>query len=156
MIEYIHNLIKKMKDRIMKFKQFLTNLIYKYQRFMYGRYGFDELSYALILLSFLLTVLSNIKGLWFLYFVAVVPIVLSILRCLSKNITLRCNERAKFMKIIGPCKSWFKLLIKKVANRKTHRFFKCPQCNSTLRVPKGRGKINITCPKCGNKMIKKT
>lgn len=44
----------------------------------------------------------------------------------------------------------------RLKQRKTHRFFKCPECGVTVRVPKGKGKIKITCPKCKNAFVRNT
>ena len=137
-------------------KQRLMNLLYKLQKFMYGRYGSDELSYALILVSILLMILSNFDKLWFLYIVSLIPLAVSFWRCLSKNIYARTAERNKFLSLISGPKSSIKLLINKFKDRKTHRYYKCSDCKSVLRVPKGRGKIEITCPKCGKRTVKKT
>ena len=140
----------------MKFNQFLTNLINKYRKFMYGRYGNDELNIALIILALIISLLSNIDILWFLYFISVILIILSLWRSLSRNTNARYNERLKFLKIISGPKSKILNYKNRLRDRKTHKFFTCKKCKATLRLPKGKGKINITCPKCGNKMIKKT
>ncbi len=140
----------------MKFRQLLSKLLVKYGQFMSGRYGNDELNIALVIISVILMILSNINKLWFLYFVSLVPLGVSLWRSLSRNTNARFEEKLIFQKIISKPKSKFMLLSNKIRDRKTHRYFTCPQCKATLRLPKGRGKINITCPKCGNQMIKKT
>ena len=140
----------------MKFRNYLTKALAKYRQFMYGRYGADELCLTLVIVSAVLMFVSNFDKLWFLYFVAVVPLAVALWRSLSRNTNARYNERLKFLQIIAGPKEKLKLLSNRIKSRKTHRFFTCPKCKATLRVPKGRGKINITCPKCGNQMIKKT
>lgn len=140
----------------MKLRQMLTNILFKLQRFMQRRYGADEISYILIAISLILSILSNFDKLRFLYFIALIPVVLSIVRSLSRNITARIAEREKYLTMVSPIKSFLKLQQNKYRDRKTHRYFKCKNCKSTLRVPKGRGKISITCPKCNAKITKKT
>lgn len=140
----------------MKFKRMLTDIFFKFQRFMQGRYGVDEISYLSIGLSLIISILSNFDKLWFLRFVSWIPLILSLIRTLSRNITARIAEREKYLTLVEPIKSFIKLQINKYRDRKTHRYFRCNNCKATLRVPKGRGKISITCPKCGNKITKKT
>lgn len=140
----------------MKLRQWLSNAVIKLHRFMQGRYGADEISYVLLAVSVVLMLISNIDKLWFIYFIALIPLGLSILRALSRNITARISEREKFLKFAEPIKAFLKLQKNRIRDRKTHRYFKCKNCKATLRLPKGKGKISITCPKCGNKFIKKT
>ena len=140
----------------MKFRQIITNIFFKFQRFMQGRYGVDEISYILLGLSLILSIISNIDKLSFLYFVALIPIVLSFVRSLSRNITARIAEREKYLTLVEPIKPFIKLQQNKFRDRNTHRYFRCKNCKATLRVPKGKGKISITCPQCNSKITKKT
>ena len=140
----------------MKFKELLYKSFNKYRQFMYGRYGADELSFALTIISIIIMIVSNFDKLRFLYFVALIPLAVAFWRSLSRDTNARYNEKVKFLKLIKGPKEKINLFIKKIKDRKTHRFFTCSKCKATLRVPKGRGKINITCPKCQNSFIKKT
>ncbi len=140
----------------MKFRQILTNIFFKLQSFMQGRYGIDEISYILIGISLILSIVSNFDKLWFFYFIALIPIALVLIRSLSRNITARIAERERYLAFVEPIKSFAKLQRNKYRDRKTHRYFRCKNCRSTLRVPKGKGKFSITCPKCNNKITKKT
>ena len=140
----------------MKFKELLTKATYKYRQFMYGRYGADEICFALTILSIIIMLISNIDKLRFLYFIALIPLAVSLWRSLSRDTNARYNERIKFLKFMKGPKEKIILLINKVKDRKNYRFFICLNCKATLRLPKGRGKIKITCPKCNNTFIKKT
>lgn len=140
----------------MKFNHFLTNLFNKYRQFMYGRYGNDELNIALVVLALIISLISNIDKLWFLYFISIILLSLAISRALSRNTNARYNEKIKFLNIISGPKSKVLNYKNRIRDRKTHKYFTCKKCKATLRLPKGRGKIKITCPKCGNEMIKKT
>jgi uncharacterized paraquat-inducible protein A len=84
-----------------------------------------------------------------------IPYIIVIYRTLSKNIPARQRENAKFIELIQP---WKKFIIKKSRQfqDKDHRYYACPQCHNTLRVPKGRGKIKISCPHCQKEFIRKT
>lgn len=81
---------------------------------------------------------------------------LCIFRTFSKNITKRSMENYKFAMFMSPVYSWFKRLQRSIRDSKTHKYYKCPSCKATLRLPKGKGKILITCPKCRNEFTKKT
>ena len=140
----------------MKLNRFLTDIINKYRQFMYGRYGNDELNFALIIFALVISLISNIDKLWFLYIFSVILLALSIWRSLSRNTNARYNEKLKFLNIISGPKSQINNFKNRIRDRKTHKYFTCKKCKATLRLPKGKGKINITCPRCGNKMIKKT
>lgn len=133
---------------------FFQRMAYSLQQFMYGRYGFDELSKVLNIISLALWAIS-------LFIPYVYPIVLILLlwvifRTYSRNISKRQLELNKYLHIKNKISGWFKLKKDIIKNRKTHRYYKCPICKANLRVPKGRGKIEISCPKCHHKFIKKT
>ncbi len=140
----------------MNFRHKLTNIFLKYQRFMQGRYGFDEISYILLGVSLIFSLISNFDKLWFFYFIALIPVGFAVYRSLSRNITARISEREKYLVLAEPIKSFLKLQRNKYRDRDTHRYFKCKNCKATLRVPVGKGKIAITCPKCNTKITKKT
>lgn len=74
----------------------------------------------------------------------------------SRNIDKRCQENSRFLLVWNPIKRWFQQQKRRWKERKTHRYYHCPKCKNTLRVPKGIGKICITCPVCRTEFIKKT
>ena len=104
------------------------------RRMMMGRYGTDQLSLALIAGYFVLYFLSYIPYCRFLSWIGLLI----------------------FAVVLFRTKNWFRNLKVRFHDRKTHRYYKCKNCGQKLRVPKGRGKIKITCPKCHNQFIKKT
>lgn len=130
-----------------------------FRRIFAGRYGTDQLSIFLTLLGFVLSILLQIIG-WIVGFpyitlLAWIPIGIAIYRVFSKKIEVRSMENYKFMMKLSPIyKKWLTLCNRR--KDKTHRYYKCPKCKATLRVPKGRGKICITCPKCHIEFVKKT
>ena len=135
---------------------FLGRMGERLARFMYGRYGNDQLNRFLTVTSLILLVLSVIPYLWALWFVALGLIIWSSFRCYSRNIYKRRCENERFLKMIRPIKDHFRLQKNKRRDRKTHRYFKCKHCRAVLRVPKGKGKIDITCPRCKKIIVKKT
>lgn len=137
-------------------KQYLMKALAWLRRFMVGRYGPDELTAAIVILGCVFTFLSNFRPLRFMYFIGMLVMAVAIWRTLSKNIDARIRERMWFLRVIEKPKAEFKLLSNVIRDRKTHKYFKCKNCGASLRVPRGKGKISVTCPKCRVKTEKKT
>ena len=125
------------------------------QRFMYGRYGYDQLNWFLLVLYFVLYLLSLITRIGLFHTIGTVGILLALFRVFSRNLPKRRAENAKFLQVAGPAIRWWKLR-RTMAQDKDHRYFKCPNCGQQLRVPKGKGKLHITCRNCGNSFEKNT
>src|SRR5690606_32970374 len=121
------------------------------RKVMTGRYGVDQLSNALLITSIILLVLSSIFKIRILNTLSMATLVLSYFRIFSRNINQRYQENMKFLNWWNPIKwKWYSLK-NRIKQSKTHKFFKCPSCNKQLRVPKGKGKIKISCPNCHTK-----
>ncbi|MFT8343544.1 hypothetical protein [Clostridium beijerinckii] len=120
------------------------------RRFMFGRYGGDELSKALLVLSFILLLVMNFvpKDLRFLEIVAYIPAIICMFRIFSRNIYKRRNENYKYLKIKNKIVMLFKNNINRIKTLKTYKYYTCSNCKQKLRVPRGKGKMSITCPKC--------
>lgn len=125
-------------------------------KLMNGRYGGDQLSIVLILLSLLLTLSGRLANIPLISFIGYVPLGISIFRMFSKNVSKRRMENYKFAIFMSPVYSRFKNIESRFKDRKTHKYLKCPNCNSRLRLPKGKGKLVVTCPKCKEKFEKRT
>ena len=134
----------------------MKQLAQKLQQFMVGRYGNDEFTLFLSIAGLILGLLANFKYLGFLYYLGAILIFFSLFRTLSKNYNARRKELNWYLLWSAKPKAEIKLLINRIQERETHKYFKCKKCKAVLRVPKGRGKIEITCPKCRAKVIKKT
>jgi len=126
------------------------------QRFFHGRNGTDQLNIALIVASIATTLLSRFLFLGFLSTVSYVLLFLCVFRMISRNIPRRQQENALFLEKTkrfrrgaggGAGTGYTKQA--RVRKDPNYRYFKCPECKQNLRAPKGKGKINITCPKCG-------
>ena len=130
-----------------RLRQAGMNIIGAIQRFMAGRYGTDRLNITMLVVGCVLCFVQVFTpdGVdVVLMILSEVLLILSLLRCFSRNTYKRYNENRKFL-----------LLIDRIKDR-DHRYYTCPKCRQTVRVPKGKGKIAITCPKCREKFIKKT
>lgn len=115
---------------------------------MYGRYGNDQLNVALLVLYLALYVIYIITHIEILYWISFVVIVFALFRLLSRNPARRRAENARFLKVAGPAIQWFRLR-RTIHRDKEHCYFKCPNCGQQLRVPRGKGKITVTCRSCG-------
>jgi ribosomal protein S27E len=127
-----------------------------FRRMMMGRYGTDQLSIALLILYMVLSLILQFIRLPFLSLLALVPLAICFYRIFSRNINRRYEENARFLKWWYPVKTRIQKSYSRFQDRQTHRYFKCPHCSNTLRVPRGKGKISITCPVCRTEFIKKT
>ena len=119
----------------------------KMQRFMYGRYGMDDLGRFMNIVVLVVFVLSMLL-LPQLSSVAIALMVINYFRIFSRNTYKRSQENAVYLRLFGKIKAPFLGQIQRFKQRKTHRYFHCPSCRQSLRVPKGKGKLSITCPKC--------
>ena len=126
------------------------------RNFMLSRYGPDNLGVTIIVFSLILYLVYGFTGFGPLVYVSYALLILAIFRMLSRNIVRRRAENDRFIKYWWPVKTKIKRVFVNMRGSKTHKFFRCPSCGNTLRVPKGKGKLQITCPKCGERFIKKT
>ena len=126
----------------------------KIQRFMIGRYGVDDLSKFLMGIALVLCVLDIFINNVFLSSWFIVIIVYVYYRMFSKNYNKRYQENIKFLQIKNKVVSKFNSEKSIMKQRKTHHIYKCPTCNQKIRIPKGKGRICITCPKCKTEFTK--
>lgn len=127
----------------------------KLKRFMWGRYGNDRLNQFLMCLALINMVLSMIfRGPF--YILAVGILILSYFRMFSRNIAKRSAENQIYLQKEMKVRAFFTKKKKEAEMRKQYHIFRCPNCKQKLRVPKGRGKIAITCRKCGTEFFKKS
>lgn len=131
----------------------------KFSSFMYGRYGVDQLSKFMIGVTFALCILSLfIRGrAGSLISTLILLIIITVyFRMFSKNIYKRASENEKYLKMTSGIRRKFNTEKSIASQRKYYRFYNCPGCGQKIRVPKGRGKIQIRCPKCNEKFIKRS
>lgn len=126
----------------------MSNFRAKLIQFMYGRYGIDQLYYALTILCFTLMIINSfLQNIIFSLLVWVI-LVIAIFRAFSKNIYKRQRENLAFLKIWNPVKSKLKISILRVKEFKTKRYRTCPNCKVVLRLPRKKGKHIVECPHC--------
>ncbi len=126
------------------------------RRMMVGRYGSDQLNSALLVVSLVLLLLQWLTRWRWMSILVLVLLALCYFRLFSRNIQARYAENQRFLQWWRPVRQKLQNARLRFADRKTHRYYKCPQCKKRLRVPRGRGKINITCPQCGTQFVRKS
>ena len=124
------------------------------QRFMSGRYGSDAFGNFLCVVSLICLVLGLFVGIF--YYIGLALLIYTYFRMLSRNVSKRYAENQMFLQKSAGVRAKFARFKQRFARRKTYRYFSCPRCKQQIRVPKSRGRISITCPKCGTQFIKKT
>ena len=128
----------------------------KFMRFMRGRRGMDELGQFLLVLSVLTMTITSITGSAIFGITTILILGYTYYRFLSKNVTKRFEENQKFTNDWLRFRFWLQSRKMRLSMRKTHKYYKCKGCGKIVRVPKGKGKICITCPVCGHECVKKT
>lgn len=144
-------------------RNFFTKLQNALYRFMYGRNGSDQLNIALLVVYLAVWLVGGLIASLFksgvlsliVNFLMTVLAVIIFWRMLSKNLVKRRAENAKFLAWWYPVKNRFAGMRARRAD-KEHKYFTCRSCKTVCRVPVGKGKIVITCPKCGAKINAKS
>ena len=130
------------------FRQFSLKMASALRGFMAGRYGTDRLNMAILcagLVASILSMMIPVQPLNLIFWaMSYVLMILAIWRSLSRNTFKRYQENRKFLQIFDRIKD------------REHRYFDCPKCRQMVRVPRGKGKISITCPRCKERFVKKT
>ncbi len=118
------------------------------RRFMEGRYGSDKLNTAILMVALVLVLVYTFLPFGLvkiiLWIISYVLMIWAIFRMLSRNTYRRYQENRRFLQIVDGIRD------------REHRYYNCPTCRQRVRVPRRKGKISITCPKCREKFIRKT
>lgn len=154
----------------------MNNWRYKLFQFMQGRYGMDELGRFLLILAAIIVLASNFRFLHILYLPGLLLLAYTYFRIMSRNIYKRQQENQKYVAL----KSRFSMGKSRKTNMQqgpwtgstgqntgygyantansshSYNFYRCKNCGQTVRVPKGKGTVKITCPGCGNSFIDRT
>ena len=141
-----------MKERL---SRFLYESRQRTTRFMAGRNGNDALNRFLLVCDLVLLLLSSLlRGPFFLLALALLGYIY--FRMLSRNVYKRQDENGRYLRAKYKLQSRLRLIAERWKQRRDYKFFVCPSCRATLRVPKGRGKIKIVCRKCGTSFTGKS
>ena len=130
------------------FRQITAKMSAALRNFMAGRYGTDRLNMAILSVGLAASLLSMIFKFapvnLVLFLLSYGMMFWAIFRTLSRQTYKRYQENRKFLQLMGRM------------NDREHRYFDCPKCRQMVRVPRGKGKISITCPRCREKFVRKT
>lgn len=109
-----------------------------------GCYGVDQLSVAILIVDLVLCTVGIFTRVSWISLLSYLPMGIVLFRMLSRNKYQRNRENRRFLQILDRIKD------------RRNRYFRCPKCRQMVRVPRGKGKVAITCPRCGERFIKKT
>lgn len=129
-------------------KDYFDRLGDKVRNFMQGRYGTDDFSKFLLIVALIFYVLSLIIRNSLPYWLAVAALAWSWYRMLSRDFDKRKRENGRYLATSAGVKKFLKKQKEHFDGRRDYRYFKCPGCGQEVRVPKGKGRVRITCPKC--------
>ena len=134
---------------------FFDKLRASFARFMSGRYGADQLSYAMVILALVMTVIGALSGLGILTLMADALLIVMFVRMFSKDRYRRAHENQVYLEKTQSVRRAVTEWMNRVRNGKKYRYFTCPKCRARLRVPRGVGSVTITCKSFGTKFDKK-
>ena len=131
----------------------------KLAKLMYGRYGVDQLGRAMLIFALVLCELSlfvprRLSGI--IYYISLILIILMYIRMFSKNIQKRYQENNKYLSLKASFLRKFQREKEIFSQRRFYHFYRCPRCRQRIRIPRGKGRIEIRCPKCSQTFIKKS
>ena len=128
----------------------------KFYRFMQGRYGSDELSKFLVGLGMALIILNILTRNSIFNLLFWVCLIYSYFRMFSKNYSARYAENQKFLGMKNQLKYKWENHKKLREQKKIYHIYSCPYCKQKIRIPKGKGTIIVTCPKCKQEFGKRS
>lgn len=128
----------------------------KLQQFMTGRYGSDQLSRFMLGVILIIMLVSMFLRSGVLNFIIMALLAVCYIRMFSKNHQKRYAENQKFLNVKYKITGRFGNLRRDISQRKTHHIYHCPSCGQKIRIPRGKGKICVTCPKCRTEFTKRS
>ncbi len=127
----------------------------KLYRFMQGRYGADQFN-RFLMTAALVCFFASLLGIRGFYLIGAALLIYAYFRMFSKNLYKRRAENTAYMQRTYKLRQKWAAWKRDMKQRKTHHIYKCPSCRQKIRIPRGKGKIEIRCPKCGQTFIKKS
>lgn len=139
----------------------MNRLRWKFAQFMQGRNGTDRLNQALIIMLLISALIGNFA--WRRSYLAVMVsswqlllVILIYYRMFSKNLSRRYAENARYLALENKVRRFFGSKKYIQQQRKEFHIYTCPECKQKIRIPKGKGKISVRCPKCQTEFIKRS
>lgn len=128
----------------------------KLRNFMVGRYGVDQLGKFLLVISLIIMLLNMFIKIDIIYIINLLLLVYVNFRTFSRNYQKRSRENNFYLRNRSSFLNIFRKGKNTVNQRKVYHIYQCPNCRQKIRIPKGKGRISITCPKCHSEFIKKS
>ena len=128
----------------------------RFMEFMNGRYGVDQLSRFMLGVVVACLVLNLFVRQQTLYFLSLVILGVCYFRMFSRNYAQRSAENQKYLSMTQNARAWVAKRKYRIEQSKEYHIYKCPSCGQKIRIPRGKGKICITCPKCKHEFEKKS
>ncbi len=129
--------------------QFLSELSIKFRKFMLGRNGFDKLGTDVLIFWLIINIINVFIRSGIISWIALLLPIYALFRILSKNTFKRESENLKYTRFRRKDVEFFKIQYHRIKEIKTHRYYKCKNCDSYLRVKRKKGNHTVCCPKCG-------
>ena len=126
-----------------------------FRRFMTGRHGADQLSFALLIGGIVLSLVSSLTRWMLFYYIGLAAYIWAIFRMFSRNNAKRTEENQKYLSFSQNLKSSVSQFFVRLKNFKKYRYFRCPQCKARLRLPRKVGEVTVTCGKCRHQFRQK-
>ena len=127
-----------------------------FNKLLYGRYGVDQFSIALLGFSVLFSLLFTFTNWAVFYIISSAILIFAFYRIFSKNFMQRQKENQKWTNFSMKFKSRSNKCIRRIKDFPNYRYYTCLNCKQTIRIPRGKGRIEIRCPKCGYSFRSKT
>ncbi len=128
----------------------------RFARFMMGRYGIDSFSKTLLYISIIMYVFNLFLGSELITMISMAMLIYCYFRIFSRNVYKRANENQKYLMKTQKLRMTIDKYMRQLKTLKTHHIYKCPKCGQKIRIPRGKGRISIHCPKCNHDFIKKS
>lgn len=128
----------------------------KLERFMAGRYGIDPFGQFTLITTIILMLIASFTRSGILSSLSWVLFFYTYFRMFSRNVYKRAAENQAYLNKTYKLRNWFTRQKSILAQRKTHHIYRCPSCRQKIRIPRGKGKIEVRCPKCGTTFIKRS
>lgn len=123
-------------------------------RFMAGRYGIDSFGKFTLIVGVAALVLSGWFDSFILSVLAWACIIYSYFRMFSRNVYKRAAENQMWLNKTYKLRGWFTRQKNLMSQRKVYHIYRCPSCRQKIRIPRGKGKIEVRCPKCSATFVK--
>ena len=123
--------------------------------FMMGRNGSDQLSFALLILGIVLSLLTSITRIAIFYYLGLVAYIWALFRMFSRNNAKRTAENAKYLDFTRNFRTNVSQFFVRLKNMKKFKYFRCPECKARLRLPRKVGEVTVTCGKCHHQFKQK-